>query len=109
MWFHSGEGIEVVDPHHVAFNKVPPPVHIEQIAADHKIYWQNLPGAPVSKLRLPPRIRDLEIDYVGLSLVAPEKIQFKYKLEGQDKDWREWSTHATRTTRIFLLASTDFA
>ena len=39
-----GEGPRVVDPHHLAFNKLPPPVHIEQIIADHKSYWQNLPG-----------------------------------------------------------------
>ena len=25
----------------------------------------------------------------ALSLAAPEKIHFKYKLEGQDSDWRE--------------------
>ena len=29
------------------------------------------------------------IDYTALSLVAPEKIQFRVKLEGQDRDWRE--------------------
>jgi signal transduction histidine kinase len=40
-------------------------------------------------VRLPARIRDLQIDYTGLSLVAPEKAHFKYKLEGQDRDWRE--------------------
>ena len=89
LWFLTGEGVQVVDPHHLAFNKLPPPVHIEQIVADHKIYWQNLPGAAVSNVRLPPRTRDLQIDYTALSLVAPEKVHFKYKLEGQDQDWRE--------------------
>ena len=88
IWIMPGEGIQVVDPRHLADNKLPPPVHIEQIVADNKTYWQNLPDAPVPKLRLPPRIRDLEIDYVGLSLVAPEKMKFRVKLEGQDKDWR---------------------
>jgi signal transduction histidine kinase/ligand-binding sensor domain-containing protein len=88
IWIMPGEGIQVVDPRHLADNKFPPPVHIEQIVADNKTYWQNLPDAPVPKLRLPPRIRDLEIDYVGLSLVAPEKMKFRVKLEGQDKDWR---------------------
>jgi len=88
LWFHTGEGIQLVDPHHVAFNKVPPPVYIEQIVADHKIYWQNLPGK-VSSLRLPALTRDVQIDYSALSLAAPEKVRFKYKLEGQDSDWRE--------------------
>ena len=40
-------------------------------------------------MRLPPQVRDLAIDYTALSLVAPEKVHFRYKLEGQDKDWRE--------------------
>jgi signal transduction histidine kinase/ligand-binding sensor domain-containing protein len=89
LWIMPGEGIQVVDPRHLADNKLPPPVHIEQIVADNKTYWQNVPGAAVSSVRLPARIRDLQIDYTGLSLVAPEKAHFKYKLEGQDRDWRE--------------------
>jgi len=89
LWFLGAEGISVVDPRHIIFNEVPPPVNIEQIVADHKSYWQNLPGQAVSNLRLPPRVRDLTIDYTALSLAAPEKVHFKYKLEGQDSDWRE--------------------
>ena len=81
----AGEGIQVVDPHHLTVNEIPPPVHIEQIIADHKIRWRNVPDAAVSNLRLPPRTRDLQIDYTALSLVAPEKDHFKYKLEGQDR------------------------
>jgi signal transduction histidine kinase/ligand-binding sensor domain-containing protein len=89
LWFLMGEDVAIVDPRHLAFNRLPPPVHIERIVADHKVYGQNLPGAIVPNLRLPPRTRDLQIDYTALSLVAPEKIHFKYKLEGQDPDWRE--------------------
>jgi signal transduction histidine kinase/ligand-binding sensor domain-containing protein len=89
LWFVTGDAVQVIDPHHLAHNKLPPPVHIEQIIANHKSYWQNLPSPTISKLRLPPRIRDLTIDYTGLSLVAPEKVRFKYKLEGQDHDWKE--------------------
>ena len=44
---------------------------------------------PSQGLRLPPRVRDLTIDYTALSLVAPEKVHFRFKLEGQDEDWRE--------------------
>src|SRR5208282_6669125 len=51
--------------------------------ADHKIHDAQ------SGLRLPPLVRDLSIDYTALSLVAPEKVHFKYQLEGQDRGWRE--------------------
>jgi ligand-binding sensor domain-containing protein/signal transduction histidine kinase len=88
LWFVTGDGMQVIDPHHLALNKFPPPLHIERIVADNQVEWQNWPGAAVPNLRLPPRVRDLEVDYVGLSLVAPEKMQFRLKLEGQDDDWR---------------------
>ena len=115
LWFVTADGIGVVDPHHLAFNKVPPSVHIEQIVADQKIYWQNLPGTAVSSLRLPARTRDLQIDYTALSLVAPEKVHFKYMLEGQDQDWKEvvngrqaqYTNLAPRHYRFRVIASNN--
>src|SRR5271165_5134640 len=83
IWFLTGEGIQVVDPRHLAFNKLPPPVHIEQITADGSVY-----GA-ANGLRLPPLVRNLAFDFVALSLVAPEKNRYRFKLEGWDRDWRE--------------------
>ena len=83
LWFVTGEGVQIVNPRNLAYNALPPPVHIEQIKADGKTYDAS------NGLRLPPGVRDLAIDYTALSLVAPEKVRFRYKLEGQDKDWRE--------------------
>jgi signal transduction histidine kinase len=88
LWFLVGEdGVNVVDPNHLRFNNLPPPVQIEQFVADRKTY-DAIPAGSGS-LRLPPLIRDLQIDYTALSLVAPEKILFRYKLEGRDRDWQE--------------------
>jgi len=89
LWFLTGVGVQVVDPHHLSFNKLPPPVHIEQMIADRKIYWQNAIGNAAPEVQLPALTHDLTIDYTALSLVAPEKVHFKYRLEGQDPDWRE--------------------
>jgi signal transduction histidine kinase/ligand-binding sensor domain-containing protein len=83
IWFVPYDGVSVIDPHHLPVNKLPPPVHVEQIIADGKTYDAS------NGLQLPPHVRDLTIDYTALSLVAPEKIHFRYKLEGQDPDWRE--------------------
>src|SRR5271165_4447495 len=82
MWFLPWDGVSVIDPRHLAFNQLPPPVHIEQVIADGKSYDAS------SGLRLPPLVRDLDIDYTGLSFVAPEKVLFRYKLEGWDRDWQ---------------------
>jgi len=90
LWMVMPEGIGVLDPRHIPFNKLPPPVHIEQINADRKAYWQNLYGdASSSRPKLPPLVRDLEIDYTALSMVVPEKNRFRVKLEGWDSDWKD--------------------
>jgi signal transduction histidine kinase len=34
-------------------------------------------------------LRDLEIEYTALSFVAPQKVRFRYKLEGHDTEWQE--------------------
>jgi signal transduction histidine kinase len=87
IWFVTGEGVQVVDPRHLPVNELPPPMHIEELNADGKSY-QLKPG-----VRLPPNLRKLSIEYTALSLVAPEKTRFKYKLEGQDQDWTEVINH----------------
>ena len=83
IWFSPPDGVSVINPRHLSFNKLPPPVHIEQVVADGKQY------DPSRSLRLPPHLRNLVIDYTALSLVAPEKVLFRFKLDGQDRDWRE--------------------
>src|SRR5262249_51735524 len=85
LWFACVDGISVIDPQHLPFNNVPPPVRIEQINADHKTYEPLADGS----VRLHQRVRDIEIDFTALSLVAPEKIRFRYKLDGYDHDWQE--------------------
>jgi hypothetical protein len=58
-------------------------VHVESIVADGRVYEAS------SGVRLPPLVRDLAIEYTATSLVAPEKMQFKYKLDGRDTDWND--------------------
>jgi signal transduction histidine kinase/ligand-binding sensor domain-containing protein len=81
LWFVTYDGMAVVDPARVPTNSMPPPVHVEQIAADGVV----LQAPP--RLNLPPRVRDLRIDYTAISLVAPEKVRFRYRLEGRDEGW----------------------
>jgi len=87
VWFLPGGGVSVIDPQHLPFNNLPPPVHIEQIIADDKARWQNLAPAVRENPSLPALTHRLEIQYTALSIVAPEKNRFKYKLEGYDANW----------------------
>ncbi len=83
LWFANENILQVVDPEHLDGNSIVPPVVVEQIIADRKKY------AVSENLQLPARTRDIEIDYTGLSLVVPEKVRFRYKLEGRDADWQD--------------------
>lgn len=86
LWFNNQSALQVVDPSRLVQNKVLPPVHIENVVADHMGY------SPRDSLRLPKRTHDLEIDYTALSLVAPQKVLFRYKLSAVDQNWQNVGT-----------------
>jgi signal transduction histidine kinase len=83
LWFVNGTVAQMIDPNNLPRNALAPPVHIENLIVDGKSY------SPRQALRLPPLGHDLEIDYTALSLVVPQKIQFRYRLEGRDKGWQD--------------------
>jgi len=83
IWFAALDGVSIIDPHNLHENKLPPAVHIESITADDKTVQIS------NGMHLPTGVHHLDIDYTALSLVVPEKVRFRVKLEGEDKDWRE--------------------
>jgi signal transduction histidine kinase/ligand-binding sensor domain-containing protein len=86
LWFANQFGLQMIDPSHLVHNELPPPVHVENIVADRKNYH------PIEGLRLPPLLRDLEIDYTALSFANPRAVRFRYRLEGRDHGWQETTT-----------------
>jgi ligand-binding sensor domain-containing protein len=86
LWFANGVVLQMIDPDHLTGNALPPPVHVEGLIADRRNYSFS------KDLQLPPLTRDLEIDYTALSFVAPQKVRFRYKLEGHDPAWQEPGT-----------------
>jgi PAS domain S-box-containing protein len=86
LWFNNESALQVVDPTHITTNLIRPPVHIEAVVADRVSY------PPIDGLRLPKLTRDLEIDYTGLSFVAPKKVMFRYMLSGVDRAWQNVGT-----------------
>jgi signal transduction histidine kinase/ligand-binding sensor domain-containing protein len=86
IWFANGFEVQTFDPDHLFQNPVVPPVHIAAVIADDKPY------EPLSSLHLLARTRNLEIDYTALSLSVPQKVEFRYKLEGRDSSWQNAGT-----------------
>ncbi|HEY0779675.1 MAG TPA: two-component regulator propeller domain-containing protein [Gemmatirosa sp.] len=90
LWFATQDGAVVVDPATVGRNQVPPPVLVEQVRTRHGI--RPMVGDSV---RLAPDERSAEIDYTGLSFVAPENVRFRYRLEGLDDGWVDAGSRRT--------------
>jgi signal transduction histidine kinase/ligand-binding sensor domain-containing protein len=86
LWFLSRRSAQTIDPRQIYRNPLPPPVHIEKVVADHNEY------ALGDRLRLPALTRDIEIDYAALSLAVPQKVHFRYELEGHDAGWQDVGT-----------------
>jgi signal transduction histidine kinase/ligand-binding sensor domain-containing protein len=96
LWFPTIKGVAVVDPSRV--NPLPPPVYIEQVVIDGIHYVQSAIRNPQSAIdgisvdlgqpiEIAPDQKDFEIHYTGLCFTAPEKVRFKYQLEGYDGHW----------------------
>jgi signal transduction histidine kinase/ligand-binding sensor domain-containing protein len=86
LWFTNGSALQMIDPARLRSNTTPPPVHIEEVVADQRIL-------PVEdRLHLAALTRNLSIRYTALSFVAPQKVRFRYKLEGHDLIWQDPGT-----------------
>lgn len=83
LWFVNGSFVQMIDPAKLIRNTIPPPVHIEAVIADRKSY------SPEQYFELPAHTRDLQIDYTALSFVAPQKVRFRYRLDGRDDGWHD--------------------
>jgi ligand-binding sensor domain-containing protein/signal transduction histidine kinase len=78
LWWSTDEGAAVVDPDNVVIHNRPGPTVIESAIADNRamVGSQLLPGT-----------RRLEIQYASLTYAAADKVQFRYRLDGIDRDW----------------------
>jgi signal transduction histidine kinase len=88
LWFPAVGGAVAIDPERVrrTRNRVSPPVLIESLRVDGSMVPLG-DGASA-----PPGRGELEVRYAGLSFVAPEKVRFRYRLDGFDPDWIEAGT-----------------
>jgi signal transduction histidine kinase len=84
MWFAFSGGLGYIDPARIVHNSVPPPVTIMAINASGREY------SPYSnELRLPVGTTQLRIGYTANSLSVPQRVRFRYRLEGLDRGWQD--------------------
>jgi ligand-binding sensor domain-containing protein/signal transduction histidine kinase len=86
IWFPGSKGMIMVDPTNIPINLVLPPVHVYRVRAGGAELDCSKP------LVLKPGQQDIEFSYTAISFISPEKMRFRYKLEGLDRDWIEAGT-----------------
>ena len=94
LWFATVKGAVWTDPAEVRLNLLPPPVWIEEVTVDAQRMsedGQSLSGSPTvrlpARLRVQPGQHYLEFKFTALSLTSPDKVRFKWRLVGLEKDW----------------------
>jgi signal transduction histidine kinase/sugar lactone lactonase YvrE len=86
VWFLTTKGLVVVESGSVQVNRTPPTIVFEQAKLDNEV-------VPLGELlKVPPEKERIQFQYNALSLTAPGKIRFRYRLDGYDRDWSEPSS-----------------
>jgi len=81
LWFNTSDVIAYIDPAHIIRNRTAPILRIGSVAAD---------GVALdARLRVPAGSRTLRVEYFGSNLTAPEKVRYRYRLDGVDDDWQD--------------------
>jgi ligand-binding sensor domain-containing protein/signal transduction histidine kinase len=83
IWFPGPWGVITIDPSHIPTNQVAPPIHIRRVLANGREFGVQ------KAITVPPGKDELQIEYAALSFIAPQKLHFRYRLDGFDKDWVE--------------------
>jgi len=82
LWFATVDGVATISPRDAAARSLrPPPVLIESVSIDGRVL------GPGQRIVVPRGVQHVEIRYAALTYVSPEKAEFRYRLEGFDRDW----------------------
>jgi ligand-binding sensor domain-containing protein/signal transduction histidine kinase len=84
LWFPTVQGVVVFNPLNIRTNPVPPSVVIERVVSGSRS-WPAAGGS----ISLSADSGDLEFQFTAISLSAPERVRFRYRLDGYDAGWIE--------------------
>ncbi len=85
IWISTQGGLAIADPANLIRPPIPALVQIKSLLADgHPISLQQ-PEVPASQHRV-------TLQFAGVSLSVPERVRYRYRLDGFDKEWSEATT-----------------
>jgi len=83
LWFLTNQGPAWLAPDALSKNPPTPPTLIVDVVANGTHY------PPYGEIRLPKGTTSLEIRYSAASLAIPDRVRFRYRLDGVDDGWQE--------------------
>lgn len=89
LWLPMIRGVVRADPIGMRLNPTPPPVWIDRVAADGEMLVQQ-PG-----LLVPAGRNKWEFGYTAPNFLGPQRVRFRYMLEGYDPGWVEAGSQRT--------------
>ena len=125
LWFTTVKGAAWINPQQVPFNPLPPPVLLEELRVDNELIYEPNPGPQLTRatarplrvratpgdskgatLQIPAGQHYFQFKFTALSLVSPDKVRFKWRLLGADRDWVDGGTD--RSAGYPLLPAGDY-
>lgn len=85
LWFSTLDGIVVVDPARLRLNPLPPQVTVEHVVLDE----DRVDHGHGAVVEIPAGTRGIEIAYTAFSMLAPDRVRFRYRLTGFEAAWHE--------------------
>jgi signal transduction histidine kinase len=86
VWFVNSGVVQLLEPSSLSQKALPAATYIESVIVDRKEFEAK------DNLKLSPHPRDLQIDYTSPSFLIPQKVKFRYRLDGYDRDWKDAGT-----------------
>jgi ligand-binding sensor domain-containing protein/signal transduction histidine kinase len=83
VWFSTTRGLSTVNPDRSDVNSLPPLLRVETVTMDGNDVNSELP------IRVPPGEHRIVFHYLGLTLANPERVRYRYWLDGFDRGWSE--------------------
>jgi len=101
LWFPTSRGLVIVNPNEVRINRQPPLMALEEVLVEGGRLTNT-----ASPLQIAPGRHQFEFHYTALSFVVPEKVQFKYRMNGLEKNWVD--AGAKRVANYSFLPPGDY-
>jgi signal transduction histidine kinase/ligand-binding sensor domain-containing protein len=112
LWIPMRSGLAAIFPARLRNDPLPIPVVLKAVSIDDTLVASYDGPAPIAsrlpagrvglqeppvRLQIPPGYRRLAFDFTALSMIAPDSIQFRYRIEGFDDKWGSSTTEREAT------------